>query len=37
MWNFKDNLSTKGIILRYTSKPEKGLFALQSADWFFHL
>ena len=24
MWNFEDNLSAKGIIFRYTSKPETG-------------
>ena len=24
MWNFEDNLSGKGIIIRYTSKPERG-------------
>ena len=26
--NFEDNLSVKGIILQYTSKPERGLFIL---------
>ena len=25
LWNFVDNLSAKGIILRYSSKPEKCL------------
>ena len=25
MWNFEDKLPAKGIILRYTSKPERGL------------
>ena len=28
MWNFEENLLAKGIILRYTSKPERGLFIL---------
>ncbi len=28
LWNFEDNLSAKGIILQYTSKPERGLFIL---------
>ena len=26
MINFEDNLSAKSIILRYTSKPERGLY-----------
>ena len=26
--NFEDNLSSEGIILRYTSKSERGLFIL---------
>ena len=26
--NFEDNLSAKGIILRYASKPRRGLFVL---------
>ena len=26
MWNFEDNLLATGIILRYTSKSERGLF-----------
>ena len=26
MWNFEDNLSAKGIVLRFTSKPERGLW-----------
>ena len=26
--NFEDNLSAEGIILRYTSKPKRGLFIL---------
>ena len=28
LWNFEENLSAEGIILRYTSKPESGLFIL---------
>ena len=24
LWNFEDNLLAKGIIIQYTSKPEKG-------------
>ena len=28
MWNFEDNLSAKGIIIRYTGKLERGLFIL---------
>ena len=28
MWNFESNLSTKDIISRYTSKPERGLSTL---------
>ena len=35
MWNFEENLLAKGIILRYTSKPERGLFILQSLINFF--
>ena len=35
MWNFEENLLAKGIILRYTSKPERGLFILQSLIIFF--
>ena len=27
-WNFEDNLSAKGIILRYTSNPEMDWFIL---------
>ena len=26
LWNFENNLSAVGIILRYSSKPERGLF-----------
>ena len=28
LWNFDDNLSAKGIIIRYTSKIERGIFIL---------
>ena len=35
MWNFEENLLAKGIILRYTSKPERGLFILWSLINFF--
>ena len=28
LWNIEDNLSAEGIIFRYTSKPEMGLFIL---------
>ena len=28
LWNFDDNLSAEGIILRYISKLERGLFTL---------
>ena len=26
LWNFEDNLSAEGIILRYTNKPKKGVY-----------
>ena len=30
LWNFEDNLSAKGIILRYTSEPEGGYISFNS-------
>ena len=35
MWNFEENFAAKGIILRYTSKPERGLFIFNPLINFF--
>ena len=34
LWNFEDDLWAEGIILRYTSKLEKGLFILWPSEQF---
>ena len=37
LWNFKNNLSAEGIILRYNSKPERGLFIFYNPPINFHV
>ena len=32
LWNFEDNPSAEGIILRYTNNPERGLFILEPSE-----